>query len=198
MLILDKVFRKERLKEILDVSLLNHDIMIMNEDSLKDAHIYCVIYKISGQQYGPFLEKYIRTKFNYVKNKAEKCIGDCSKNGHNVEIKVSLGGSHHNKFNFVQLRPSHKCDFYILTAYHLCVENVDNEGELYIFKIPHEKIKKLIVDYGSYAHGTVKEHGVITMESVNKNDKKEYALRPIIGDSCWNFLLEFRIRESEL
>jgi hypothetical protein len=40
-------------------------------------------------------------------------------NRKNSEVKVSLGGATHSKFNFVQIRPSHDCDTYILTAYHL-------------------------------------------------------------------------------
>lgn len=59
---------------------------------------------------------------------------------------------------------------YILTAYHISLENVDTEGELYIFKVPKTNIKKIIVSYGGYAHGTVKEHGIINFDSLN-NEK---------------------------
>jgi hypothetical protein len=143
------------------------------------------------------LERFIRIKFNYNKNKAEHCTGDCSKDGNNSEVKVSLGGATHTKFNFVQIRPSHECGIYILTAYHLSPENVESEGELYIFKVPKSDIKKLIVSHGGYAHGTVKEHGVITVENIEKG-MREYALRPTINDNCWKALLMFRIPETEL
>ena len=168
---------------------------IMNEPTLKDAHIYCIVNNISAQQYGPLLEKYIRTKFNYIKNNAKDCIGDCSKYNKNIEIKVSLGGRTHTKFNFVQIRPSQRCD-YILTAYHLSYQNIEDEGELYIFKIPHTEIKNLIVSYGGYAHGTIKENGAISYDAFNEN--KEYAFRPIYNDVCWNALNIFRTSESEL
>jgi hypothetical protein len=40
----------------------------MKQRTLKDAHTYCVVHNVSSQRYGPILEKYIRTKFNYIKN----------------------------------------------------------------------------------------------------------------------------------
>lgn len=187
-----------KLKEYLTLSQLKHNQTILKEQTLKNAHIYCVVNNLSAQQYGPLLEKYIRTKFNYSKNKAENCTGDCSKDGKNSEVKVSLGGTTHSKFNFVQIRPSHDCDSYIMTAYHLCNENVENEGELYVFKVPKEQMKCLVVSHGGYAHGTIKEHGKITIQSINEKDNKEYALRPTINDNCWKDLLPFRISEELL
>ena len=203
---MNRIERIKRLYEHLQLSNTKHEDIIMNLSSLKDAHIYCVIHNLSAQQYGPLLERYIRTKFNYIKNKAQDCIGDCFKDGKNSEIKVSLGGTTHTKFNFVQLRPSHKCETYIFTAYHLSHENVQTEGELYIFKIPTEDIKKIIASYGGYAHGTIKQYGKITIESLNdlydRNDRndniKEYAIRPTINDECWKSLLPFRIPENIL
>ena len=195
----DKTERIKRLTEHLTLSKLDHETQIMKQPTLKDAHIYCVIHKISAQQYGPMLERYIRTKFNYFKNNAKDCIGDCSKDGKNSEVKVSLGGANHNKFNFVQIRPFHDCDTYILTAYHLSFENVESEGELYIFKVPKNDIKKTVASYGGYAHGTIKEHGTITVESLDDpHSTKEYALRPTIYNECWKLLMPFRIQENEL
>jgi hypothetical protein len=145
------------------------------------------------------LEKYIRIRFNYIKNNAEDCVGDCSKDGKNSEVKVSLGGATHSKFNFVQIRPSHDCDEYIFTAYHLSPENVETEGELYIFKLSKGNIKKIVVAYGGYAHGTFKEYGSITMASLNdEKSTKEYAIRPTINDDCWNALLPYRVFETDL
>ena len=196
---LDKPERVKRLKEHLALAKTNHEEQVMKKTTLKDAHIYCVIYNVSAQQYGPLLEKYIRTKFNYIKNKAKDCIGDCAKDGKNSEVKVSLGGAKHTKFNFVQLRPSHDCETYILTAYHLISENVDKEGELYIFRVPKSDIKPIIASYGGYAHGTLKEHGAITLKSLNDvKNNKEYAFRPTFNDECWKALLPFRILEKDL
>lgn len=188
----------KRLKDHLTLAHITHEEQIMKSDTLKDAHIYCVIHAISAQQYGPLLEKFIQTKFNYIKNKAEDCTGDCSKDGQNVEIKVSLGGATHSKFNYVQIRPFHHCD-YILTAYHLSFENVESLGELYIFKIPTTEMKKIVVMYGGYAHGTTKELGKITLDSINdESSMKEYVIRPSIHDNCWKELMMFRVFEPNL
>jgi len=90
---------------------------------------------------------------------------------------------------------NHNCK-YIFTAYHIDYTNLINLGELYIFKLNKENIKTLIVKYGSYAHGTKKIHGKITMEDLNNsNNFKEYALRPKYRDKCWIELLNFRIDE---
>lgn len=196
---IDKRERVKRLIEHLNLSKVNHDEQVMQLATLKEAHTYCVIHGVSTQQFGSLLERFIRIKFNYIKNKAEDCNGDCSKDGKNSEVKVSLGGTTHTKFNFVQIRPSHDCETYILTAYNLSSENVELEGELYIFKVSKEEIKKLIVSFGGYAHGTIKEHGKITMESLNDiKSTKEYALRPTINDSCWKALMPFRVSEFGL
>ena len=57
-------------------------------------------------------------------------------------------------------------------------------------------MKELILKYGGYAHGTIKEHGKITFEDLNdKNNKKEYAIRSKYCDKCWNELLRFRVDE---
>jgi len=197
--LMDKSERVKRLEEHLAISKVKHEDQIMNLATLKEANTYCVICGVSAQQYGPLLEKFIRTKFNYSKNNAKDCTGDLSKEGKNSEVKVSLGGAMHKKFNFVQIRPSHDCDTYILTAYHLSLENIETEGELYIFKVPKSDIKNLVVSYGDYAHGTIKEHGIITQDSINDELYcKEYSIRPTINDECWNALLEFRVSESDL
>ena len=195
---IDREESVKRLTEHLALTYIGHEDLIMKCNTLKEAHIYCIIYCISSQKYGLFLEKFIRIKFNYIKNKTQDTSGDCFKDGKNLEVKVSLGGETHRKFNFVQIRPSHQCD-YILTAYHLSSENVSLEGELYIFKVSKSNIQKIIVSYGGYAHGTIKEHGVITIDSFNnKKTPIEYAIRPTINDDCWKALMEFRVYETDL
>jgi hypothetical protein len=67
------------LKENLDLCKIDHEYNILQEKTLKHAHIYCIIHKISSQQFGSLLENYIKVKFNYVKNKAKNCSGDCTK-----------------------------------------------------------------------------------------------------------------------
>jgi len=184
--------RVRLLKLFLTQTKVDHEEIMLRLTSLKDAHVYCVLNQLSAQQYGPLLEKFIRKKFGYVKNKSTACTGDASKDGKNSEIKVSLGTATRDKFNFVQIRPAHNCDIYVLTAYYLSLDNVDSEGELYIFKVPKEEINRLVVSFGGYAHGTLKEHG--TVDSTNK----EYALRPRRNDGCWHALLPFRVPETDL
>lgn len=191
--------RVQMLKEHLAHSMINHENEIMKEATLKDAHIYCILNSVSAQQYGPLLEKYIRIKNNFIKNIASACNGDCSKDNKNAEIKASIGGAKHNKFNWVQLRISHDIHYYILTAYNLTSKNVDNQGELYVFTVPKYDMLTLISMYGGYAHGTIKEHGSITISDLqDENNKKEYALRPTIGDKCWIDIMKYRISDDQL
>jgi len=191
--------RIQRLKEHLKRLTIKHDQEILKEINLKNAHIYCILNGVSAQQYGPLLEMYIRTKNNFVKNTASECNGDCSKDGKNAEVKASLGGSQHNKFNWVQLRVSHNIQYYILTAYHLTDKNVETEGELYVFSVPKEDMFPLIANHGGYAHGTIKEYGPITITGLKEEkNKKEYALRPLYGDKCWLDIMKFRVSEDAL
>jgi hypothetical protein len=186
-----------KLKRVLDRSYSTkiHRKTIMKLPSLKDAHIYCKINNLSGQISGPMLEKYIAIKYSMIKNNASFCNGDLNNNKINIEIKTSNGGKENNKFNYVQLRINHSCE-YILTAYYIDYANLDNLGELYIFKLNKENIKQLILKYGNYAHGTIKKLGKITIEDLNNiNNSKEYALRPKYGDKCWIELLNFRINQ---
>ena len=130
-----------------------------------------------------------------TKNTASSCIGDLKYNEIDIEVKASNGGKENNKFNYVQLRMNHNC-IYILTAYYLDYKNLENLGELYIFKLNKENIKPLIVKYGGYAHGTIEKLGEITIDDLNDiNNPKEYALRPKYGDKCWIELLNYRVYE---
>jgi hypothetical protein len=188
---------KNKLKELLDFSYSNkiHNNIIINLPTLKDAHIYCKYNNLSGQYTGSVLEKYIKIKYKMTKNNASFCNGDLQCNNMNIEIKVSNGGKENNKFNFVQLRMNHNCE-YIFSAYYIDNKNIDNLGELFIFKINKQNIKHLIIKYGGYAHGTLEKLGEITITDLdNINNQKEYVLRPKYGDKCWTELLQFRIDE---
>jgi hypothetical protein len=90
---------------------------------------------------------------------------------------------------------NHACE-YILTAYYISLKNVDELGELFIFRIDKKNIQSLIAKYGSYAHGTKSKLGDITLDDLTDvKNKKEYALRPKFGDACWNELLKFKVEE---
>jgi len=188
-------FKKLELKNVLKHSKTNHKKNILKETSLKNAHIYCKINKLSGQVTGPLIEMYIKEHYKMNKNNASLCVGDLQYNNTNIELKVSNGGKENNKFNYVQIRLNHKCD-YILTAYYINEKNINDYGELFIFKLNKDTIKNMIEKYGGYAHGTVKKLGQIKKEDLNDpNNNKEYALRTKYGDKCWNALLEYRIKD---
>jgi hypothetical protein len=179
---------------------INHQKEILKQDSIKNAHIYCKIKHLTGQQMGPLIEFYIKEKFCMEKNKAGDCIGDCKDRFlEDNEIKASGGGKNHDSYNYVQLRINHKIHNYIFTAYYLTSDNYMNGGELFIFKIKKEEIIKLIFEHGAYAHGTISKLGKITIEDLKKdNNTKEYCLRPKYGDKIWNKLLKYRVNECDL
>lgn len=186
---------KTKLKHILCISNCNHKHEIMKEPNIKLAHIYCKINRLSGQESGPLIEFYIKNKYGMTKNNSSLCNGDLHHNNIDFEIKVSNGGKTNNIFNYVQLRLNHNCE-YILTAYYINDSNIETKGELFIFKLNKIEIKKLILKYGGYAHGTKKKLGEITEADLeNPTNSKEYAIRPKYGDDCWNELLQFRIEE---
>lgn len=190
--------KKTNIKEllyILNKSNIDHKKNILKEKTLKDAHIYCKKNKLSGQITGPLIENYIIEKYNLTKNNSSMCNGDCSFNNKNYEIKVSLGGDKtHKDFNYVQIRLNHNIDYYLLTAYYVSHENVDNLGELYTFLLDKIELKDLLLKYGSYAHGTKTELGNITDDDLKKDDNnKEYALRPKYENECWEKLLEYEV-----
>lgn len=194
---INKIKIKRKLKELLDNDNSNkiHTENIMKLPTLKDAHIYCKYNKLSGQYTGLILEKYIKIKYNMIKNNIYSCNGDLKYNNTNIEIKASNGGKENNKFNFVQIRMNHDCE-YILTAYYIDNNNLETLGELFIFKLNKENIKSLVLKYGGYAHGTVGKLGKISKEDLDDIiNQKEYVLRPKYGSECWNELLKFRIDE---
>ena len=183
------------LKNILKRSKIDHKKLIMKQSSIKDALVYCKVNQLSGQKYGLLLELYLQNKLGACKNNPSDCNGDLSKNGVNYEVKTSLGVISNSTFNFVQIRLNH-CFDYLLVSYYLSENNVESLGESYIFKLTKEDMKKLLVEHGSYAHGTKLKNGKITEESINNiNNTKEYSIRPKFGDKCWNLLMEHRVKE---
>ena len=192
----------QELNRVLLYGDINHKENILKCETIKDAHIYCKINNLSGQQMGPLIEYYIKEKLCMEKNKAGDCIGDCRDRFlEDNEIKASGSGIAKNKYkyNYVQIRLNHKIHNYILTAYHLTDDNVNELGELFIFKVKKEDIIQLIFEHGGYAHGTVSKLGKITIEDLKKeNNTKEYALRPKYGDKLWGKLLNYRVSDSDL
>jgi hypothetical protein len=188
------MLRKELLAQLLSKSNIKHKKEILKEETLKDALIYCKINNLSGAISGPLVELYVQHTNKYRKNSKELAIGDfCLSSGRNIEFKFSSGGQSHTKFNFVQLRMNHDCD-YIFTAYLLTKQNLEDEGEMFLFYLKKNDVKDLLLTHGSYAHGTIKNNGKITRETLfEKDNTKEYALRPKYGDDLWLEMLKFRV-----
>lgn len=188
----------DRLRALVIKSKVNHAAKILTQADLKAACIYCKLNEdIKPQSYGGLIENYIVTKHSVIKNKADSCTGDiCIDGQQNYEVKVSLGGKEHNKFNFVQLRMNHVCD-YILIAYYLSATNIESNGELFVFKLTKAELKPLIIKYGGLAHGTKTKKGSITQESLDMSvNENEYALRPKYGDACCAELVDkYRIAD---
>ena len=130
-------------------------------------------------------------------NKPDNNIcGDGKKNNVNYEIKTSLHAKG-SKQNFVQIRPNHNIDYYILVSYNL-YDKTSKLGKGHIFKIESDILYKLVIKYGGYAHGTYKKHGEINIENIKKNNY-EYALRCDPNKKkgrnydLWNELLKYEV-----
>lgn len=108
-----------------------------------------------------------------IGNALNSTSGDGHKNGINYEIKTSIHAQK-SLINFVQIRPKHDINYYILIAYNM-YEN-DTIGNAHIFKIPSHIVHDLIVRFGGYAHGTYTVFGKITSDNI-KDRNCEYALR---------------------
>lgn len=151
--------------------------LIKKEEDLLKKVILCKYY-LTAPSFGPLLEAYIKTKYK-IKSAVDCVSGDGCKDGKNIEIKVSLGDKQ-GQLNYVQIRPDHNIDYYILLAYNMYEKTTDSEldiGNVYIIKIPSSDLYELIPTYGGYAHGTILKHGKITKETMYGRNL-EFALRP--------------------
>lgn len=179
---------KDNITEI--VSSLRHPICYKNkclsEPNLLYKCIYCKKYLLPTQ-WGPLLEAHIKKLFS-LKKPINRMSGDGhSTNGKNVEIKVSLGDVK-GSFNFVQIRPDHKIDYYIFMCYNVFDDEL---GKIYWFLCPSNKLYELLPKYGSYAHGTIEKFGKIEMTNMYGHNY-EYALRPdpINNTHLWDILIK--------
>jgi len=128
---------------------------------------------LSSNQWSLMLEKHVKEKFG-INHAIDNNSGDGrTKNHQNVEIKVSLGTSI-GQFHFVQIRPDHNIDYYILLAYDV---QQDDLGRLHWFLCPSKDIYDILPIYGDYAHGTKTALGKICKDNIYGRNC-EYALRP--------------------
>lgn len=106
-------------------------------------------------------EKIIKTDLQ-IDNPINNTSGDGHKNGNNFEIKASI----HAKdcaLNIRQIRPHHTIDFYIVI--HLDIFS-ETEATVTTYKIPSNDLYNVIPQFGGYTHGTVKNNGKITIDSI--------------------------------
>jgi hypothetical protein len=176
-----------KLIDILNEPKINHFIEIAKMLTIHAAHAYCKAHKLHGSSSGYLIEKYIIDKFHMKKISSTEGCGDAQFNGVNIEIKASFGGFTHNRFNYVQIRPHHLIDHYLLTAYYLNKNNIDTDGELFMFGLPKTVMNEFLQQFGQYAHGIKSD-----------DHRNEYAIRPVYGDSCWNELIKYRISELDI
>lgn len=143
--------------------------------SLKDYAIDCLYYGITSQAYGPGAQKVVKNICGFKKETKED-RGDYVYKNKSIEYKFSIA-NHDGGINFVQLRPSYKVDFYILSYYD---PKTSDEDTLENFVCRSRDLYLLLPEFGGYAHGTISENGRITNENILKNIKHgcEYALRP--------------------
>ena len=178
------------------------------------ACAYAKLEKVPGIRYGTMLEKYMIQQYGWTKLKSSDHCGDAyvPNKGINVEIKVSFCSFSKQKFNFVQVRPGHACDFlfvaYILPRYEECMEIIgDNDAmlaalsdlsSLQYFYIPNHQMRTLIMSKmlkASLAHGQT-EDDKYSLEAFDTNHF-EFAIRGGKNDDNWKVLQEYRISSEE-
>lgn len=134
----------------------------------------CILAKKYLSPQSTIMEQIIKTDLNMGKKK-NQTSGDATKNGSNYEIKYS-GHAKKSKWNFVQIRPDHDVQFYLLLGYNMYDESNTNIGKAYIFKVPSLDMYNLVKNYGGYAHGTIDVLGKLSTSNI-KGRNCEYALR---------------------
>ena len=160
---------------------------VINTDSTRSAFIVSKA-KLSSQQYGAALEKHIKKKFKWNAQIDNKSGDSTTLKGNRIEIKCSIedatGG-----FNYVQIRPWHTLEFYLLANYSIKTDEV-------IFLLcPKKEFVDLVVSNGQLAHGTKDATG----------EYDEYAYRPKMhrklgtkGRQQWEDLQQWRVSEEAL
>ena len=162
----------------------------------------CILCKkfLKATEWSSIIEKYLKNLF-MISNTKERDEGDgITKNNKKVEIKVSLGDTK-GQFNFVQLRPDHKLDYYLIVCYNLYELK---KGKIYFFLCEPTELYKLIPKYGGYAHGNTKILGNIKKNNI-KNRNLEYNLHPIVKNNknkqnqLWNEMIKkFLVNENQV
>ena len=92
---------------------------------------------------------------------------------------------------------NHSCE-YLLTAYYLSKENVDQEGELYVFRLNKNDLKNIVLQFGGMPMVQYTNLAKSQGDLDDTSNDKEYAIRPKFGDKCWQALLAHRVHEFDV
>jgi hypothetical protein len=176
---------QQELQNGVDKSALKQEII--NEDNTRHAFIVSKA-KLSSQQYGAALESHLKTKFGWSKQ-TDNISGDATTpKGTKVEIKCSIEDAK-GGFNYVQIRPSHTVDYYLLANYSITLDKV------ILLMCPKDAFIKIVEDHAQLAHGT--KDATLAY--------REYAYRPkplgregTKGRNQWEALLQWQTEEENL
>ncbi len=160
---------------------------IINETNSRNAFIVAKT-QLSPQQYGCALESHLKNKFGWS-DQADNKSGDATTpKGSKIEIKVSVEDAK-GGFNYVQIRPNHSVDYYVLANYSILTD------EVIFLRCPKEEFISIVVKHGQLAHGT-KDADF---------DYKEFAYRPKMhgkegskGRQLWDAIATWKVSEKEL
>lgn len=186
---MDYDFEQMRL-EILSKNSKNIMKDIPKIPSLRNA---CILAKhsLASPSHGTAVENWLIEYYDSKRILSSEKKGDLKfHNQYNVEVKSSISKDG-KKFNYVQLRPTHQIDFYLMPSYDMLNDN------LFIFFVHQSEMKKMILKYGSYAHGTKEEKGLIS-ENIDNQDV-EFAIRPKIQKGKqWSELIHYQVELDDL
>lgn len=140
---------------------------------------------LSPQQSSGLLKKYIISSRTHIRDYQ---LFTC--------LRVSLG--YNNTFHFVQLHPNEYEYFYFY-----CYTPFEKQyGKIYEILLNREELIQLICEYGSYSHGTIRNNGPITKESIRSN-AFEYSIKPRTQTAgtkpyrCWKEMLKLNRNHRE-
>ena len=143
-----------------------------NETDTLRKCILCKAY-LSSNQWSVLLEQFIKQKFKMSRTQNNVSGDGITNRDFNVEIKVSLGADN-GQVHFVQIRPDHKVDYYLMLVYNV---HEGKLGSIHWLLCKSEELYALLPEYGGYAHGTIEKLGKITLDNIYGRNC-EYALRP--------------------
>jgi len=176
---------RQSLQQGTDKARLKYDVI--NETNSRNAFIVAKS-QLSPQQYGAALESHFKTKFGWGGQTDNKSGDATTPKGSKIEIKVSVEDAK-GGFNYVQIRPNHSVDYYLLANYSISTD------EVILLRCPKEEFISTVADHGQLAHGT-KDADF---------EYKEFAYRPKMhgkkgskGRKLWDAIATWRVSEKEL